>query len=209
MPKIDLRIYKKELRAQMRALRQAMSPALRAEKDRLLFERIIRLPQYKKAHTVICYVSSAVEVDTRRLISYALTHGKRVAVPRCIPGTRLMEMYYIRSLEELKPGSYGILEPSQSAPKCRRWQGTLCIVPSFCVDLQGYRLGYGGGYYDRFLSQYTGASVAINYSECVRKTIEHGRYDVPVQMVLTERHKVSIPSPSEKNRRADPKPHRQ
>ena len=63
-------------------------------------------------------------------------------------------------------------------------------VYAFCNDRKGYRLGYGGGYYDRFLSQYSGWTVGINYSECVRDELQPGRYDVPIQMLLTERDKL-------------------
>ncbi|MGN0663449.1 MAG: 5-formyltetrahydrofolate cyclo-ligase [Negativibacillus sp.] len=188
--RIDLRIYKKQLRSEMRAIRAAMSPALRGEKDRLIFHRLIRLPQYHQAHTIITYVSTAQEVDTRRLMERAWADGKKVVVPRCVPGTHRMEMFYIHSMDELEPGSYGILEPNASAESCKNWKGSLCVVPAFCNDRKGYRLGYGGGYYDRFLSQYKGTTVGINYSECVREQIHHGRYDVPLQMLLTEREKI-------------------
>lgn len=188
--RIDLRVYKKELRAQMRAIRAAMIPPLRAEKDRLIFQRLIRLPQYQKAHTIITYVSSPAEVDTRKLMERAWEDGKQVAVPRCVPGTHRMEMYYIRSMEDLEAGAYGILEPKAHCALCSQWPGSLCVVPAFCNDRRGYRLGYGGGYYDRFLSQYRGMTVGINYSECVRDEIQHGRYDVPLQMLLTERDKI-------------------
>lgn len=188
--RIDLRVYKKELRKEMRAIRGAMIPPLRAEKDRLIFQRLIRLPQYQQAHTIITYVSTGVEVDTRKLMERAWQDGKKVAVPRCVPGTHLMEMFYVDSMEDLEPGAYGILEPKPSTKKCTHWQGSLCVVPAFCNDRQGYRLGYGGGYYDRFLSQYKGSTVGINYSECVREELQHGRYDVPLQMLLTERDKI-------------------
>ena len=192
MPKVDLRQYKNDLRREMRGVRKMMSPALRQEKDRLIFQRLIRLPQYQTAHTLICYVSSPREVGTLSLICHALENGKKVAVPRCVPGTHLMEMFYIRSLDELTPGSYDILEPSPKAPRCRSWKNSICIVPAFCNDREGYRLGYGGGYYDRFLSKYTGVTVGINYSECIRDSICHGRYDIPIQMVMTERELIRI-----------------
>lgn len=193
--RIDLRVYKKALRAEMRAIRKGMIPPLRAEKNRLIFQRLIRLPQYRNAHTIITYVSTELEVDTRRLMEQAWQDGKRVAVPRCIPGTRNMEMCYIRSMEDLESGSYGIPEPKQHCPICRDWEGSLCIVPAFCNDRQGYRLGYGGGYYDRFLSHYSGWTVGINYSECVRDRLEAGRYDIPLQMLLTEREKLFFDKP--------------
>jgi len=187
--RIDLRIYKKQLRSEIRAIRKGMNEPLRAEKDRLIFQRLIRLPQYQKAKTIITYISTALEVDTRKLMLKAWEDGKKVAVPRCIAGTRQMEMCYIDSMDDLETGSYNIPEPKQSCTLCQNWKNSLCIVPAFCNDKQGYRLGYGGGYYDRFLSQYSGVTLGINYSECVRDSIHHGRYDIPLQMLLTERDK--------------------
>ena len=188
--RVDLRAVKKELRAEMRAIRRNMIPPLRAEKNRLIFQRLIRLPQYQKAHTIITYVSTELEVDTRQLMERAWQDGKKVVVPRCVAGTRNMEMCYIDSMDDLEPGAYNIPEPKQSCKLCHEWKGSLCIVPAFCNDRKGYRLGYGGGYYDRFLSQYSGCTVGINYSECVRDELQPGRYDVPIQMLLTERDKL-------------------
>ena len=188
--RVDLRVVKKELRAEMRAIRRNMIPPLRAEKNRLIFQRLIRLPQYQKAHTIITYVSTELEVDTRQLMERAWQDGKKVVVPRCVAGTRNMEMCYIDSMDDLEPGAYNIPEPKQSCKLCHEWKGSLCIVPAFCNDRKGYRLGYGGGYYDRFLSQYSGWTVGINCSECVRDELQPGRYDVPIQMLLTEREKL-------------------
>lgn len=188
--RIDLRVYKKQLRAEMRAFRKGMNEPLRREKNRLIFQRLIRLPQYQQAKCIVTYVSTELEVDTRQLMERAWQDGKLVAVPRCVPGTRKMEMYYIRSMDDLEPGMYGIPEPNVDCLRCSDWKDSLCIVPAFCNDRKGYRLGYGGGYYDRFLSQYGGTTVGINYSECVRDEIHHGRYDVPIHILLTEREKI-------------------
>ena len=201
MSRIDLRVYKKGLRAKMRALRQNMPEVLKKEKDRLIFEKIVRLPQYKKAKVLITYVSSQVEVDTRRLICRAFKDGKQVAVPRCIPNSREMQMHFISSMEDLAPGAYGILEPSPQAKVCGTGAGALCIVPAFCNDLKGYRLGYGGGYYDRYLSRFRGVKVGVNYSDCVIPALEHGRYDVPLHMLVTER-KVHHIKPEKKAKHA-------
>ncbi len=187
--RIDLRVYKKELRGEMRAIRSGMNQPLKAEKDRLIFQRLIRLSQYRSAACIVTYVSTEGEVDTRALMNRAWQDGKKVAVPRCVPGTRLMDMYYINSMDDLEAGMFGILEPRTSCQRCRSWEDCLCIVPAFCNDKKGYRLGYGGGYYDRFLSQFTGITLGINYSECVRDEIQHGRYDIPINMLLTERDK--------------------
>lgn len=86
-----------------------MSPELKRHHDEAIRARVTGLWQYRSCKTLLTYVSTSIEVDTRALILTALEEGKRVAVPRCVPGTRDMEFYYIRGLEELEPGTFGVL----------------------------------------------------------------------------------------------------
>ena len=187
MPLKNVRQRKNELRAVYKRIRVQCPQDIRQSLDRQLAENFWELEEYKVCKTLFVFVSTPIEVDTYRLINKALEDGKVVAVPRCVPGTRDMEMCFIGSMADLEPGMYGIPEPKASCAICSDWSDCLCIVPAFCNDKKGYRLGYGGGYYDRFLSQFSGMTVGINYSECVRKELQHGRYDVPIQMLLTER----------------------
>ena len=122
--------------------------------DRAVFTRFTALSQYKAAKTLLCYVSSDIEVDTRAILQHALQAGKTVAVPRCIPGTTEMEFHMITSLSVLSPGAFGILEPPQDTPLCTALSDALCVVPALCFDKHGYRVGYGKGYYDRFLAAF-------------------------------------------------------
>ena len=89
MSKIDLREYKKEIRAQMRKIRREMPPDVIREKNDQIFRRLVATQQYRRAKTVVLYVSKELEVDTRRLIKRAWKDGKRVAAPRCVENTRL------------------------------------------------------------------------------------------------------------------------
>ena len=82
---------------------------------------------------------------------------------------------------------FGVLEPEPVADNLyNESDGGLCIVPAFSYDWRGYRLGYGKGYYDRFLSRFEGNMVGICYSECVQRSLPHGRYDRPVELLVTE-----------------------
>lgn len=187
MPVMDIRPIKTELRQKYRSLRQSMPQEIKEQKDTAIATQVRRLWQYQRNNILLIYVSTSIEVDTFRIIRQALEDGKRVAVPRCVPDTRNMEFYYIDSIDELDPGMFGVLEPAANPERLyKESDGGLCIVPAFSYDWRGFRLGYGKGYYDRFLSKFEGNIVGICYSECVQRSLPHGRFDRPVELLVTE-----------------------
>jgi 5-formyltetrahydrofolate cyclo-ligase len=94
-----------------------------------------------------------------------------------------------------------VLEPDpDTAKRLPEDPGGMCIVPALCYDEYGYRLGYGKGYYDRFLSGYSGITVGICYAACVRGSLVYGRYDRPVELLVTERYIKRTVPPTEKVR---------
>ncbi|MBQ8550413.1 MAG: 5-formyltetrahydrofolate cyclo-ligase [Clostridia bacterium] len=188
MRPIDIRQYKQSIRAEGRKRRIEMGEERRRERDGKIAENVRRLHQYAPAGTLLIYVSTPIEIDTKLIIENAFADGKRVAVPRCIPETRLMEFHYITSLEDLSAGSFGVLEPSEDCPIVKDFSGCLMIVPAIQFDISGYRLGYGKGYYDRYMSRFTGVSAGLCYSEEIRRHMYHGRYDKPVDIIVTDRY---------------------
>lgn len=185
----DIRPIKQELRDRYKEQRRAMDEQSKCSKDAAVARHVRRLWQYTKNQTLLCYVSTAIEVDTRQIIRQALTDGKKVAVPRCVPGTRLMEFYYIESLEELSPGAFGVDEPSPDPDRLLTdLSEGLCLVPALCYDREGFRLGYGKGYYDRYLAGFGGSLVGLCYSDCIEKHLPHGRFDRPVETLVTDQY---------------------
>ena len=184
----NIREYKIKLREKFKAIRLNYSPEQKAKLDNDIIERLMRTYQYKNASTILCYVSTPLEVDTRLLIKKALEDGKRVAVPKCKPETTTMDFYLINSFDDLEKGTFGVLEPIPS--RCEIYEGNdgICIVPGLCFDYAGYRLGYGKGYYDRFLTNYSQTKIGICYNDCVQQRLFHGRYDVPVDLLITEKY---------------------
>ncbi len=164
-----------------------MLPEVKQQLDAGVTRNVQRLYQYRSAKTVLVYVSTPIEVDTFKIIEGAWADGKRVAVPRCIPGTRLMEFHYITSFEDLSPGTFGVLEPDGSLPIVEDFNGCLMLLPALSIDYLGYRLGYGKGYYDRYMSKFNGACAGICYSDCIRRHMYHGRFDRPVDVIVTEK----------------------
>ncbi len=189
MPINDIRPIKAALREKYRSIRTAMSVEEKAMRDTAIADQVRRLWQYQNNDTVLVYVSTPIEVDTHNIISRAIKDGKRVAVPRCVPGTRNMEFYYIQSIDDLEPGAFGVLEPNVTkSPLLTDFSTGLCIVPAFSYDWNGFRLGYGKGYYDRFLSRFGGNIIGICYASCVQRSLPHGRYDRPVELLVTENY---------------------
>lgn len=186
MRPLEIRNHKIELRAKLKQERREMDPAQKQLMDKNISENVRKLHQYKRSTTLLCYVSTPIEVDTRRIIENAWQDGKKVAVPRCITETREMTFHYITSFSELSEGTFGVLEPSADAPRVTDYSGCLMIVPGFMFDLRGYRLGYGMGYYDRAMSSFIGPSAGICYSKYIKYHMPNGRYDRPVDILVTE-----------------------
>ena len=184
----NIKEYKIKLREKFKAIRMNYFPEQKAKLDNDIIGRLTRTYQYKNADIILCYVSTPLEVDTHALIKRALEDGKKVAVPKCKPETTTMDFYFINSFDDLEKGTFGVLEPIEE--QCELYQGDkgICIVPGLCFDHSGYRLGYGKGYYDRFLTNYSQTKIGICYNDCVQQRLFHGRYDVPVDLLITERY---------------------
>lgn len=189
----DIRAYKRSLREQYKAVREQLEPDRKRVSDARIRGRILHMPEYRACRTLLCFVSTAIEVETHKLIRRAIADGKTVAVPYCIDGTRKMNFYRIRSLDELTPRTFGVLEPDpETAERVTNFSGSLCVLPGLAFDNTGYRLGYGGGYYDRFLSKIYrgsgGVTVGVCYGSCIAQHLPHGRFDVPCDILVTERY---------------------
>lgn len=187
--KKNIKGLKQELRKQFRSYRKSLTPQKKQKMDEQICCRLLQLSVYQKCSALFIYVSKPIEVDTLAIIRDALAHGKRVAAPRCIPGTYQMQFYWIKSLSDLETGAFGVLEPA--VQRCRPVTDLsrgLCIVPGLGFDSQGYRLGYGKGYYDRFLADFGGSTIGICYHGCSPWKLPHGYYDRPVDLLITEKY---------------------
>ena len=181
-------LEKQRLREERLAAREILSEKERARLDDCITQKLLATPEYSEAATILTYVSVSSEVSTRMFIERALRDGKTVAVPRCLPGHRL-EFVAITSLDQLVPAPFNLLEPAEelSALTEDQMSNTICIVPALLVDTKGYRLGYGAGFYDRFLSTYSGKKICLAYQQNLSKTeLPHTKFDVAVDMVITE-----------------------
>ena len=172
---------KQALRQALLAHRQALPEVLRRTWDEELLSSVLALPEWQRAGTVFCYVSQAPEPDTWPLLRLALQEGKRLLVPRCQAGGK-MEAVAISSLDELAIGFYGLPEPPAEAPCVPREAIDLAILPALACDEEGYRLGRGGGYYDRFLPGRRYFALALCYVRCPVPVEAH---DQPADLVIS------------------------
>ena len=179
---------KQRLREECLAARETLSEQERSVLDNRITQKLLATSEYAEATTVLTYVSVSSEVSTRMFIECALRDGKTVAVPRCLPG-HCLEFVAIASLEQLVAAPFNLLEPVKELPAVTEDQknNSICIVPALLVDTKGYRLGYGAGFYDRFLSTYPGKKICLAYQQSLsRTTLPHTAFDVAVDVVITE-----------------------
>ena len=143
---------KKEIRKQVLRMRSKLPMDIWKEKSEELMKKIIEHPLFQNAATIYGYLSYSREVDTWALLSYALESGKNVAVPKVL-GTE-MEFYYIENLQEVQAGIKGIYEPVGDADRLAKDEYALIIMPVVGFDKDRTRIGYGGGYYDKYLQKH-------------------------------------------------------
>ena len=175
---------KAEIRHRILKKRKSIDVEQKAVFDQIIQEKVQKHPWFQEAQEVFCYVPIRGEVDTMPIIKAAWDLGKRVAVPKVLSKTE-MKFFYIQSYDDQKPGVFGVLEPvtGQTAEP-----GSACvIVPGSVFDSHGNRIGYGGGYYDRYLVSHPDYhTIAIAYSLQVIDELPTEDTDVPVQNLLTE-----------------------
>ena len=148
-----------------------------------LFQRFLALPEVESADTLMVFYGTGREPDTLPLIRALLERGKRVALPVVLPH-RGMEARQVLDVDQLVPNRYGIPEPDQSCPLVSKGEIAVALVPHLMCDREGYRLGWGGGYYDRWLADFTGLTVSVCRANRLADHMPREEFDVPVKLVL-------------------------
>lgn len=181
-------INKRSLRREFKELRRSMSRYDKRYADSEIARRFLESDVYAENDKLLCYISSEIEVDTYLIIERALSDGKQVYAPKCMSGND-MRFIRISSFNDLHKGAYGILEPDDTEKDVQEYIGgsALCVVPGLSFDISGGRLGYGMGFYDRFLSQnaqlYT---VGLCYDSCIMDSLPLEETDKRVTKIITE-----------------------
>ncbi len=179
---------KDAMRAEYKEKRRLMDAGERERRDAVICGAGAALASFRFADYVLLYAATENEINLRALAERALSKGKKIAFPRCHKESHTMTYHFVSSYDELYPDSYGIPEPPADAPVYDgQGAGTaICFVPGIVFDKQGYRIGYGKGFYDRFLSSFCGSSIGVVYGDFILPSVPRGRYDVSVDVLLTE-----------------------
>ncbi len=184
---MDIKAMKTDLRNEYLTKRATLSAEEKRQRDDKINRLILSSASFRYAKTVLAYYPREGEIDIRSALTEALRQGKRVALPR-VEGEHRMTYRLITSLDGLVSGAFGLLEPPADAPIYSEEAGdtSLCLVPGVVFDVHGYRIGYGGGYYDRFLHDYQGASAGVIYRDFILPSLPRGRYDLSLSVMITD-----------------------
>lgn len=173
---------KKVLRREIADKKRAMTQQEIQEKSTALAEKFFETPQYRNAKTVYGYLPYNQEVRTTPILAQALKDGKKVAVPKVYGDT--MRFIYLEDLQAVASGYAGIPEPVADGPVAED-ETALVLMPGLAFDQDGHRMGYGGGFYDKFLAQEQNhPTVALCYDFQILENIPTEQYDIPVDCVL-------------------------
>ena len=189
---------KASLRRYFSDLRRGLTPDERHAAETAMYEKLFSLPAWREAPVICGYVSVRGELNTDPILQRAAAEGKTVALPVTVTGAAEGRMVF-RALpngdfSRLTPARFGIPEPDESCPPLTGdgFTRALILIPALAFDENGYRLGYGGGYYDRFLSflreaeiPYT--AVGLTYAVCRATALPREAHDIPVHIILDER----------------------
>ena len=187
---IDLE--KKKLRRRVREELSALSRSELVRSDNALFARFLALPQVEAAKTIFAFWGiPGREPDTSRLIGELVKRGKTVGLPRMLPEHR-MEVRRFEADRPLVKASFGISEPGEDCHLLDRENVDLVLVPAVCYDRRGFRLGFGGGYYDRWLEHFSGVTVGLCRGAVLRETVPVEAHDAKVDILLTEEESLSL-----------------
>ena len=158
----------------------------KAEYSARLCNGIVTLKDYTDADILLLYFPTRSEPDLTALAEIAWRDGKQVAFPISRTDSLTLDFRIVSSLDEMSSGAYEIPEPSKSSPSATGTVRTLCVVPALAIDRDGYRLGYGKGYYDRFLSSFVGRALVAIHSTLLCERLPRNNTDIPLGTIITE-----------------------
>lgn len=194
-PYPNVRERKAELRKKFKEKRENLAPELKAEWDKRICERLCALASVRYANDILSFSPLAGEVDITDFNVSIINGEKSLYLPKCkTDGSGEMDFHLVKSLDVLKCGSYSISEPPSDAPVWKESEisHSVCVIPAMSYDRHGFRLGYGKGFYDRYLASKSSLRIGVCYSSFVSDDIPRGRYDLAVDIIVTENGIITV-----------------
>jgi 5-formyltetrahydrofolate cyclo-ligase len=184
---------KETLRKRYRQVRMDLTDRYRDSASHKIHRRLLALPEIRQAETVAVYLSKRPEADTLRLLPLLYRRKKTVAAPK-VAGKNLKFFRLRKGLRDCQTGAFGIWEPGRSCREIPAKKIDAILVPGLVFDPKGFRLGYGKGFYDRFLGKVkTPVSIGLSYDKTLVSAIPASRRDIPVAIVVTDRRVLRPP----------------
>lgn len=177
---------KSVLRKEIKTLLGEMDRSIHDLMSKIIQAKLFSSNEWQDAQTIGVTISRFPEVETEAIITRAWEEGKKVAVPKCFPKDKSMNFYYLENFNQLESVYFGLKEPIVSEVRiCPKEMLDFILVPGLIFDEKGYRIGFGGGYYDRYLMDYTGCKVSLAFSQQLMKEVPTDHYDIPVHKIVT------------------------
>ncbi|KEF38718.1 5,10-methenyltetrahydrofolate synthetase [Schinkia azotoformans MEV2011] len=178
---------KRQIRKDIKEKLQAVPPDVLKKWSSNIAANLFNTDDWKQADTIAITISRGTEVDTKAIIEKGWEERKQMVVPKCEPATKGMTFRVLESFDQLEVVYYGLLEPKENETKAvSPSKIKLIVVPGLGFNQNGYRVGFGGGYYDRFLSEYNGRKAALAFQEVqLVDELPIEEHDVPVNLIVT------------------------
>jgi 5-formyltetrahydrofolate cyclo-ligase len=184
---------KKQLRRQLKEELSALSLPLYEHWSFQIAQQLYKDEFWEKAATVAITISRFPEVDTWQIIRKAWEQGKRIVIPKCEAKSRTMDFRELTVFSQLESVYFGLLEPIVSeTSSVPAEEIDLVIVPGAAYARSGYRLGFGGGYYDRFLANYHGNTLSLAFEKQLINSLPIERHDIPVRKIISNKEVIKI-----------------
>jgi len=185
---LSVSIQKSALRKHLLEKRDATSAELRNILSEKIHENLKKISSYTNSQNIACYFPIGSEVNTHDVMLNILKQGKNLLLPRVVDNN--IQFYIVSNLEKLERGSFEIMEPKDSCEKAKKIDCVL--IPTVGVSKLGVRLGYGHGYYDRFLSSTDAVKISLTYSKQIVKSIPIDSHDIKIDWIVTEDENIKI-----------------
>ena len=181
---------KDAIRKEFSLKRDSIDKTDKEARDKKICALATSLVSFRHAEIILLYAPIKSEIDVMPIMYEALAKGKKVAFPKCNMEERTMKFHFVTSEDDLEICAYGIREPKEELPVYdpeATIGSAVCYLPGLSFDVYGYRLGYGKGYYDKFLYKFRGSAIGLTYTELITNSLPKGRFDRPCDIMLTEK----------------------